>query len=455
MYDAAIEINDIEFSIWQGAESTSVPAYALLESTGLLFGEQARACARLQPLQINNRFIQQLTMVETPELNPFARHHADLAYKFLQFAQQQSTGFERGVFVVPPNYDEQHMAVLLGVAKQCSFEAVGLLDQTVAMASTADQATSGVFCDLQLHQMAIGGFEFSDGYVQRTGTMSIDGFGLIDLYEQWVRIIADAFIQQCRFDPLHDAAIEQQLWDLLPAKLQNNTGATVFQFDLLNKHHAKIERDIMLTPVKKFFEQLEHRLNSFGPVEQILCSHRLAELPGFAGLDARIQAMGRGAAAEAVEKYQQKICTNTPTLPFITRLPANKSDGHGFASVNQSSAADPADTIRGVGQITHFMIDNAAWPFHGKSVYLDCLGDAIVWSQQSGSVAVAELACDANGQLRIIPLDGKQYWLNNSSQQNGEVAALRKGDVIRLTENGAQLRLIEVVGAGGARGNEA
>lgn len=453
MYDAAVEINDIEFSIWQNDARTSIPAYALLESTGLLFGEPARQRARLQPLQINNRFVQQLTMVETPELNPYARHHADLAYRFLQFAHQQTTAVERGVFIVPPNYDEQHMAVLLGVAKQCSFDAVGLLDQTVAVASSAAHSCPGVFCDLQLHQMVIGGFEFADDHVQRTTTMSLDGFGLLDLHERWVRIIADAFIQQCRFDPLHDASIEQQLWDLLPEKLHSNSSDTVFQFDLLNKHHAKIERDLMLAPVKTFFEQLESRLNSFGAVEQILCSHRLSGLPGFAEMDARIHAVSPESASKALEKHQQKVCTNTATLPFITRLPVSKAGETLVAKVDDSPPG-AVDAEWSSGRVSHFMIDDAAWPLDKGTVYLDTLGDAIVWTHQAGSVAVAELGFNDQGQLVLLPLGGTQYWLN-SSLQEGASQSLKKGDVISLTENGAQLRLIEVAGLAGVRGNEA
>ncbi len=452
MYDAAIEINDIEFSIWQGAECTSIPAYALLESTGLLFGLEARQRARLQPLQINNRFVQQLTMVETPELNPYARHHADLAYRFLQFADQQTKGVERVVFIVPPNYDEQHLAVLLGVARQCAFDAVGLLDQTVAVASTAAQLTAGVFCDLQLHQMVVGGFEFGDEHAQRTTTMSIDGFGLLDLHERWVRIIADAFIQQCRFDPLHDAAIEQQLWDLLPVKLHNNGSDTVFQFDLLNKHHAKVERELLLAPVKALFDQLESRLASFGSVEQILCSHRLCGLPGFSDLDSRIQNVKQACAPESLQKNQQKVCTNTETLPFITRLPVSKSTGKASAAAAVGSVRQ-AEIVHSNGQVSHFMIDNAAWPLAKGTVYLDSLGEAIVWSQQPGSVAIAELGFNEQDQLTIEPLNGNPYWLNGSVQEVAS-ASLRKGDVIQLTENGAQLRLIEVTGLGD-RGNEA
>ncbi|MFK7732601.1 MAG: hypothetical protein AB8B48_13360 [Pseudomonadales bacterium] len=454
MYDAAVEINDIEFAIWQGEERTSIPAYALLESTGLLFGEQARQRARLQPLQINNRFVQQLTMVETPELNPYARHHADLAYRFLQFAHQQTKGLERGVFIVPPNYDEQHMAVLLGVAKQCSFDAVGLLDQTVAVASSAMHSSAGVYCDLQLHQMVIGGFEFIDDHVQRTTTMSLDGFGLLDLHERWVRIIADAFIQQCRFDPLHDAAIEQQLWDLLPEKLHSNSLDTVFQFDLLNKHHAKIERDLMLAPVKAFFAQLESRLSSFGAVEQILCSHRLAGLPGFVETDNRIQAVSQQCASEALAQHQQRVCTNTATLPFITRLPVNRSSASSVTKAVGSSIQGSVETLRSSGQVSHFMIDDAAWPLDEGAVYFDTMGDAIVWTQQAGSVAVAELGFNDHKQLTFVPLNGMQYWLNSTLQETVSVA-LKKGDVIQLTEGGAQLRLIEVAGYTGVRGNEA
>ena len=448
MYDAVVELNDIDLPIWQGGDSFTCPAFALRGEKGLVFGHEARDQARLHPLKINSRFMQQLSLVETPELKPHARHHADLAYRFLQFAHLSASAPERCVFVVPPSYTQDHMSVLLGVVKQCSFDAVGLLDQTVAVASQQAAQNNGVFCDLQLHQLVLGAYHVENNEVVRGATQSVDQFGLQSLYERWIRLIAQAFVKQCRFDPLHDAAIEQQLWLQLPVILQEQANDEMFKFSLLNKYLIEIPRAVMLGPVTELFAQLQQRLVSFdGDNAELLCSERLAKLPGFLRLDNRLKRVAPDAVAKAVSSFESKICSNTASLPFVCRLPRG-------APVSAATVADipglspgfeaehpQAQTVE--NSITHFVLDGVAHPLKEAPLLVNGLGAAIVWSHREGSVATAMVSLEEGG-WSVKRLDNAELWFNGEKLLT-ECRAVRKGDRLSLAEDGAELSFIKLL----------
>ena len=52
-----------------------------------------------------------------------------------------------------------------------------------------------------------------EGQVQYERSAVIDDAGMLDLYDIWLRVIAETFVQQSRFDPLHTAETEQALRD--------------------------------------------------------------------------------------------------------------------------------------------------------------------------------------------------------------------------------------------------
>ncbi|MFK8020700.1 MAG: hypothetical protein AB8B86_13075 [Pseudomonadales bacterium] len=452
MYDAVVELNDIDLPIWQSGDSSTCPAFALRGETGLVFGHEARDQARLHPLRINSRFMQQLSLVETPELKPHARHHADLAYRFLQFAHRGASAPERCVFVVPPSYTQDHMSVLLGVVKQCSFDAVGLLDQTVAVASQEAAQSNGVFCDLQLHQLVLGAYHVENNDVVRGATQSVDQFGLQPLYERWVRLIAQAFVKQCRFDPLHDAAIEQQLWLQLPAILQEQANDEMFKFSLLNKYLIEIPRSVMLGPVTELFAQLQQRLVSFdGDNAELLCSARLASLPGFLTLDSRLKSVAPDSVAKAVSNFQSKICSNTANLPFVCRLPMGTPNNAANIAPTAAVNPDPSSSSNVVRSetfaidysITHFVLDGVAHPLKENPLLLNGLGAAIVWSHREGSVATAMVSLE-EGRWSVKRLDNAELWLNGEILLT-ECEAVQKGDRLSLAEDGAELSFIRLL----------
>ena len=489
MYSAVLELNDIDLRTTTAKSVASSAGFAMLGNETLMLGDEARSIARLKPLQINNRYFQQLNLVETPQYLPHARHHADLAYQHLQHVHQLAGKPDKIVFAIPANYTEQQMAVLLGIVEQCSFDAVGLVDQTVAVASQQVLAGHGVYCDIQLHQLVLGSFVVDDGAVSRQEVAVID-HGMLQLYDQWAHIIADAFIQQTRFDPLHDARVEQQIYDQLPVLLSSQAESDVFHVELEKKHRARIERQLFLAPINELLQRLLQRSDLFShSIDHILFSQRLAGLPGAVYADPRISVVDEGTLASAIAVNQLSICTNTTSLPFITRLPllnlasaskreasvrtALKADDvsldmlsnvrketsfkqssnprvaglHVAAPKNSSAsvAAITAETLVG-GQapyVSHYVLNGTAWPFSGAPIYFDIVGDTVIASGAQTDATVVILQQN-EGAIQLQRLHNAQLLVNGNAC-DGDVFLLDKGDQLQFIEQDIELNLIEVV----------
>lgn len=441
MFDAIIELNDIDLPVSHAGNTHNVPAFALLQKDGLLFGEAAREQARLYPLKVNNRFLQQLSMVETPELHPYARHQADLAFRFLNFMHHEAGKPGRCVFVVPPNFTEEQLGVLLGVVAQCPFDAAGLVDQAVAAAAIHSRQSHGVFCDIQLHQLVLCEYRRDNDRIVRGDSRSNNQLGLLGLYDRWVHIVADAFVQQCRFDPLHDATVEQQLWSDLPRLLAANTDKDVIEYGLLNKHQVRIPRADLQMPVIEFHTALEQAILSLTPsAGEWLWSSRLASIPGLDRSDSRITTLDADVFLQPVKQGQDLICVDSANLPFITTLPAfgplasSRPDLAGLAPV----ASAGINT-----RPTHFVLDGSANPLGSENLYLNSMGDGVVWTRQPGSLASVQISADESG-WRLESLSGDPVWHNDVVLN--EPVQLSKGDRVRLTSEGATVLFIDLAG---------
>ena len=99
------------------------------------FGNEARAAARLQPRDINTRYWWQLsTEALQPALGP-ARHTGDLVHAHLQDMHREARQPAELMLAVSGSMQREQLALLLGIVQQCPFDAVGLVNRSVALGS--------------------------------------------------------------------------------------------------------------------------------------------------------------------------------------------------------------------------------------------------------------------------------------------------------------------------------
>ena len=90
----------------------------------------------------------------------------------------------------------------------------------------------------------------------RERAQEVNGCGIAQIIDGWANVIADAFVKQTRFDPLHAAATEQKLYDLVSGWMGSNSPAEVVAIE-----HNDQSRRLELN-VEDLSQKLKQRLQS-------------------------------------------------------------------------------------------------------------------------------------------------------------------------------------------------
>lgn len=217
---AIIQISDHDLLIKIGSETVHSQGYAWLKGKQVYFDLDADNIAikhsRLTPQQINNHYWQQCDQTSIVNNGCGMRSAADLIWRHLGDLKKQQN-LQDVIFVVPSHYQAENLQLLLGIAKSCQLNVLGLINRAVL--ATQDQAGKDgeyLHFDIQLHQTVCTSLSVENGLLTLTNTEIVHDVGLLMLEDALLKTIQHNFIQNDRFDPLHNAQTEQQLFDQLP-----------------------------------------------------------------------------------------------------------------------------------------------------------------------------------------------------------------------------------------------
>ena len=428
-----LELNDSGLRFSQGSEHRfDSPGVAVMTEHELLLGERAQRQARLQPLQTNNQFWQRLDQEPLPNATARYRHHADLAFNHLREIQQLADGIHELIFSVPGHFNRQQLSLLLGIVQACDFSAAGLVDS--ATAALAPRVGRGTFLhvDIHLHQTLITELRAEESLV-RTGVETLPGIGLAALYDAWAKLLAQEFVRHTRFDPLHRADTEQQLYDALPDFLEQcrRTGEAKLS---LAEHQISLTAQALQEPVAALYQRIQQKLNQ--PCDQIFLSDRWQSLPGFgdslSNSTSPVSLLPRNAVAEGCTHYEAQIRGSGDTLNFITQLPLTASS-QASASLSTRPSATPAVAAATSAAANALLYRHHAHPVP-SSLYLHSDASALGLSATKNDTALCEIQ-NHNGQLRLHPINGSaqsasELQLNNRPARDGDT--LHCGDTLTL-----------------------
>lgn len=405
---ALLDINDCNLRLWHDGSAQDSPGYALLEGDSYRFGREARGSARLRPRDINNRYWLQLgTAPLQPALGP-ARHTADLVHAHLQQLHAQAGAPAELLLACPGSMQREQLSLLLGIAQQCPFRVVGLVDRAVLLGSAQ---RADYHLEMQLHQSLLTELVRSGDQVSQARSIALPGCGMLQVQERLVEIAADAFIRQTRFDPRRHARTEQALYDALPAALAALAERPEYNFEV-EGYRARLTRAELKPASERLLNAL---LENLGNTAQLLADPLLALLPGMAETfpDARIldsDAAWRTSLAQAA----QLVVKDGP-LSFISALP-------------DLAATETADAG----------IIPAAPTAQARSAPTHLLSGATARPLGAGPVTLA-------GQATLLK-NGEDWVLQGDATVNGEPAGsgrqLQAGDIVEIQDR--EFRLIEV-----------
>lgn len=225
---ALVHINDNNILIHKGDQLLRSQGYAWLKNGEVFFdldeADNAVHHCRLEPQQINSNYWQQCAQTAIPGNASGMRHAADLIWCHLGELQKRQA-LSDVILVVPSHYQANNLQLLLGICKALGLQVSGVVNKSVlALQQHITRQGRYLHIDVQLHQTVcseVVAKASSTG--SETGFLSLGGIeilhevGLQSIQDAALRAIQERFILNDRFDPLHYAETEQQLFDRLPA----------------------------------------------------------------------------------------------------------------------------------------------------------------------------------------------------------------------------------------------
>ena len=465
----AVELNDAGLVLARpGADGApelvgdESPGLAVLHEGRVHVGGDAVRRYRLAPLHAQNRFWQALSVDTLPWSADGIATAADLAHAHLSVVLAPAAGGDAGelLIAVPPGYTREQLGLLVGIASECGVTVRGLVDAGLAACSTVAPALHMLHLDLQLHQAMATLLETSraEGTLRRTRYELMPGAGVFALRQAMAADIATAFVRETRFDPLHQAATEQTLHDLLPAWLQ--ALATQDEIDAEiefgpTTHRIPVTRTQLTAAVETLCDDILRLVQSARPpgVTLHLCfSPRVAAIPGLVARLATLRdcvmvELPQGAAALGALRAANAIVRPAGAIALVHRLPlAGAQDPvHEPAA---SSLAVPTDAVP-----THVLFRGRAWPITAVPLTLGWSVAAVprALALPAGVAGVSRSHCTLESQGgQAFVVDHSTYGTFVNDERVGGRLQLKVGDVLRLGAPGVSLELIRVLSDHGA-----
>ena len=219
---AAIGIEAVDaavVAVRDGELLAASPGVALLAAGGPVVGETAAAALRLQPVLAADRFWSDLSQDALAGAGGESASHADLVHSHLGAVWKAvAAAGDEAVLAVPGSMRPRQAGLLLGIARSLAIPVAGIVDAAVAACASLDAGATVLHLDVQLHQAVLT--ELAGHRTLRRRRVEIaPRAGLKAMYASWAQLVSEAMVRRTRFDPLHQAASEQQLYDRLPAWL--------------------------------------------------------------------------------------------------------------------------------------------------------------------------------------------------------------------------------------------
>lgn len=434
------------------------PGFALPEKTGLLVGKAAESKAHLLPRQIINHFWDHLN---TDPLEQPGQHGpqstAEIAYQHLDriWQQIQKNGSEI-VIAVPGHYDRQQLGLILGIANELSIPVKGFVPLALAAATGAHPGKMILYLDIHLHRLEVTSLK-QEQQLTLEDTVAGPEKGLIYLHRQWAEAIGQEFVSRTRFDPFHQAASEQELYDRLPGIFFNLQHSPSIAFDMTGgsrTYGITLTRDLIARKaasvygeIGQIIERLRTQHGENEPPVILQLTHRLARLPGCKEMLAGIKAAeifeleeGAGARGALEIWHQLSDQSDSGEISYFTSrpLPPSRSVQDHKEHADTSLNARP----------THLLYRSIAYPISNKPLTVGSVHDS-----EPNDINITGETAGVSPKHFTVELVGGDIVLHDTSAQgtfvdekriNGSIA-LKLGQIICVGTPGEQLQVISLI----------
>ena len=450
----AADINDAGITVLSDdALLYREPGFALLEDDGLTTGNAAYANARIKPRRIHDHYWSNLVTAPLPDQRFGHLSAADLVSRQLEQIREQIDGKgDRIVVAVPAYMNSDNLGLFLGVCNEVGLPVIALVDGAVAATRRQYANASPVHVDLSLHATLLTRLSQA-GHAQVEKSAVIDANGLVALYENWIRMISDAFVKQSRFDPLHTAETEQVLLHRIPGWLDAAASGGVVNLELEFQgvtHDAEIESLQLISAAAPVYQRIVSQMRAMFRADEtpaIQLTDRAARMPGLADmLKARVGGEVYLLEAGAPARGLLSRCRDMQAggqVTLIRQLPWDQAPIEMQAATAGGSG----------GQPTHLLYENTAFALGADPLNLGTQAVAGErWIDLDPTMpGVSRKHCELlveNGQCVVRDFSRYGTFLNGHRMDG--TAVLQVGDLLRLGTPGFELSLITTEAGDGA-----
>jgi hypothetical protein len=352
-----LEINDLELTLHAGTETRyRSPAVAIVRDDGLIFGEDAVRLAKIHPQQANQQYLNRMNADPLPQPVRQAANHADLVYLHLKILAEYSS--DDAILAVPGSMSGDQLGILLGICHEAGIEVSGFVNAAVASLTATPAPERAIYLDVFLQHVQVSELVINEE-VRHERSFDVRDCGFTNLIDGWVNLIADRFVQETRFDPLHTAATEQQLYNQVYDWVQGSQALSEVTFQVKSGEQER-RVDLPRSQLEQKATQRVERLIDALPARQpLILSARAARLPGLtqhlhrAGFETT--ALTANALATGCNEHLALVRTSDSELRLISRLPHTS---HSIGSEDRKALLP-----------THLLKDNVARPLGADLVF--------------------------------------------------------------------------------------
>ena len=458
MTTLGIDLNDAGIIVVDGRTTpVSAPGYAIARGRELLLGCDAWKMARLHPQQTANRFWRDLSDKPLPRLMGGEVSAADLVHAQLEnLCEDFMEGLEGAVFAVPSHWSGEQLGMLLGIAEDLAIPVLGLIDNAVAATRREYPGRELLHLDASLHALTIAQMDQNAGSSVRS-RREIGQVGVDSLERTCVEFIARQFVENTRFDPLHDGQSEQYLYDHLYSWLERLTVEKEFVLTIEfggNQFDATVTKSDLMTRVIDRVEPVVQNIRSLlavGIPAALQITDRLTAFPGFVEAMERIPratvfALEPGATAMGALQRAQSLPPTDGGVRLIARMVWDQAPME-FKATDQ----DQPETASGSEmQPTHVLFEGRAYRLDSRAFNVGSVfapGDyGVALAGRVGGVSRRHFSIRV-GRHGVEVIDHSRYGTLLNGHVVDGAAILQSGDVVSLGQPECEFLLITEVSA--------
>jgi hypothetical protein len=368
---------------------------------------------------------------------------------------QHAPGDGRRLWLTAPaNAEARGLGSLLAITQTLSLPVDGFVDSAAVSAAALGLDRNAIALELGLHHAAATSIDCEGGRVRRRRATVANRGGLIELYQAWLELISKAMVKRTRFDPLHDAPTEQQLFDSLP-RLASEVGETGSVTASVSKGTERFEVELSrdqfaqsAQPITREIVRLLHELRPAGASLALIIPSTIARLPGlrdeleqFAGCE--IFGVPDGFAAAAASLLELPDRTAEEPIRLLRQLPAEARP----ALAESVSREMLGQRRTGAPPPSHVLWNGQAYALTGTEALVVGRAPGVLraLSLSEGLAGVSRRHCTfiRDGD-ELILLDHSSFGTFVNGERVAERVRVYAGDRVRVGEPGVELSLIAV-----------